>query len=205
MRKALARTLQPSSRIRLALLIAVGALILGFVAQGGLRHTGTTREGIPPAADTTRCAGADKPSRNTERVKEAVLCLHNVVRRKHGLQNMRWNHDLSGVARGHARDMVSRHYFEHMSPGHRDNMDRIAASGYKPAAGCWSAGENLFFSNASTTPRELLSAWMKSAAHRRNIERKGWRDFGLGMVTESPKGDPHGLTAVALFGTRACA
>ena len=204
MRKALAQTVQPGSRIRLALLTAVGALILGFVAHGGLRDTGITPNEMPPTADKTRCAGADEPSRNTQRIKEAVLCLHNAVRRKHGLQNVQWNRDLSGVARGHARDMVARHYFAHMSPGHRDHMDRVAASGYRPSAGCWSAGENLFSSSASTTPRELLSAWMNSTAHRRNIEHKGWRDFGLGVVAESPEGNPHGLTAVALFGTRSC-
>ena len=45
MRKAVARTLQPGSRIRLALLTGVGALILGFVAHGGLRDAGTTPEG----------------------------------------------------------------------------------------------------------------------------------------------------------------
>jgi uncharacterized protein YkwD len=206
MRKALAQTLQPGSRSRLALLTALGALILGFVAHGGLRDavlpgvTGRT----PPAARTTRCAAADAPSRNTRRVNKAVLCLHDVKRREHGLRNMRWNRDLSGVARRHARDMVSRHYFEHLSPGHRDHMDRIAASGYRPTVGCWTAGENLFSSTASATPRELLTAWMNSAAHRRNIMRKGWRDFGFGVVTTSPDGDPHGLTAVALFGTRSC-
>ena len=83
-------------------------------------------------------------------------------------------------------------------------MDRIAASSYRPTAGCWSAGENLFSSSGTTTPRQLLSAWMNSTAHRRNIEHNGWRDFGLGVVTESPEGNPHGLTAVVLFGTRAC-
>ena len=98
--------------------------------------------------------------------------------------------------------MVSRHYFAHMYPGHRDHMDRIAASGYKPSVGCWTAAENLFSSPASATPRELLSAWMNSAVHRRDILQKGWHDFGLGVVTQSPHGDPDGLTAVALFGTR---
>jgi uncharacterized protein YkwD len=202
MRKALAQTLQPGSRIRLALLTGIGALILGFVVHGGFRDS-VTRE-MPPTADTTRCAGADQPTRETRRLRRAVLCLHNIDRREHGLTTMHWNSDLSSVAHAHALDMVSRHYFDHLSPGHRDHMDRIAASGYRPTAGCWSAGENLLSSPVRDTPRELLSAWMHSALHRRNIERRGWRDFGFGVVTESPGGDPHGLTAVALFGTRSC-
>jgi uncharacterized protein YkwD len=81
-------------------------------------------------------------------------------------------------------------------------MDRIAASGYKPSAGCWSAGENLFSSGGSATPRQMVRAWMNSAAHRRNILRGRWHDFGLGVVTTSPNGERGGLTVVALFGTR---
>jgi uncharacterized protein YkwD len=205
MKKALAQTVKPGSRSRLALLTALGAVILGFASLGGLRGlVGTIPDKSPPAADTTGCAGADKPMTNLRRIRKAVLCLHNVERHEHGLQNMRWSADLAGVARRHARDMVSRHYFEHLSPGHRDHMDRIAASGYKPSVGCWTAAENLFFSAASATPRGMLSAWMNSPTHRRNIMRKGWRDFGLGLVTKSPNGDPHGVTTVALFGTRSC-
>ena len=101
-----------------------------------------------------------------------------------------------------AKNMVARRYFDHYSPGHRDHMDRIAASAYRPAAGCWTAGENLFASRTAITPRQLLSAWMGSTAHRQNILRRGWQDFGLGVVATSPQGDAGGLTVVALFGTR---
>jgi uncharacterized protein YkwD len=206
MRKALAQTLQPGSRSRLALLTALGALILGFAANGGLQRAVSRfiSGGRPAAVETTRCAGADDPSTSIRRSRKAVLCLHNVERHEQGVRKVHWNHDLSGVARAQARDMVSRHYFDHVSPSHKDHMDRIAASGYKPDEGCWSAGENLLFAPASTTPRQLLRTWMHSAAHRRNIERRGWRDFGYGVVAKSPDGDPHGLTAVALFGTRTC-
>jgi uncharacterized protein YkwD len=131
-----------------------------------------------------------------------MLCLHNRERRERGLSKLRWNRQLAGVAAKHARDMVSRHYFAHVSPGGRDHMDRIAASGYKPAAGCWTAGENLFFSTGPSTPRQLLNAWMNSPAHRQNILRPGWHDFGLGVAATSPQGTSNGLTVVALFAVR---
>ena len=131
-----------------------------------------------------------------------MLCLHNVERRAHGLSKMRWNGQLAAAARRHAGDMVSRHYFEHVSPGGKDHMDRIAASSYNPAAGCWTAGENLFSSTGRSTPRQLLNAWMNSPAHRQNILRRGWHDFGLGVVATSPRGKAKGLTVVALFGVR---
>jgi uncharacterized protein YkwD len=148
------------------------------------------------------CAGADTRTSNVRVLQKAMLCLHNLERGDHGLSKLAWNRDLSKAASRHARDMASRHYFAHLSPRGHDHMDRVAATNYKPAAGCWTAGENLFFSSGASTPRQLLRAWMHSTPHRQNILHKGWHDFALGVVGKSPSGDHDGLTIVALFGTR---
>jgi uncharacterized protein YkwD len=155
-----------------------------------------------PAAAQAACPSADSATGNVRHIQKAMLCLHNVERRDHGLSQLHWNPALASVATKHARDMVSRHYFAHVSPGGKDHMDRVAASSYKPAVGCWTAGENLFYSGGPSTPRQLLHAWMHSPAHRQNILHGGWRGFGLGVVRISPQGDSNGLTVVALFGTR---
>jgi uncharacterized protein YkwD len=157
---------------------------------------------LPAQASKARCANADQPTRDIRRFQKAVACLHDLERSKRGLRNLRWNRDLSRAASKHGRDMVRRHYFQHLSPGHEDHMDRIADGGYKPTVGCWSAGENLYFSSGSSTPRKLMRAWMNSATHRQNVLRGGWRDLGVGVVKTSPYGEPGGLTVVALFGTR---
>jgi uncharacterized protein YkwD len=154
----------------------------------------------PAVAGTHSCAGANTPTSNVRVLQKTVLCLHNAERQ--GMSKLAWNSDLSKAASQHARDMASRHYFAHLSPQGRDHMDRIATTGYKPAAGCWTAGENLYFSSGATTPRQMMSAWMHSPLHRQNILRKGWHDFALGVATKSPSGDRDGLTVVALFGTR---
>jgi uncharacterized protein YkwD len=180
---SLGRILRPVARIALA------ALVITFAVAC-------------PAAAQTACPGADSSTANVRQMQKAMLCLHNVERRKHGLSKLHWNPVLASVAAKHARDMVSRHYFAHVSPGGRDHMDRVAASNYKPAVGCWTAGENLFYSNGPSTPRQLLDAWMHSPAHRQNILHGGWQGFGLGVVATSPQGDANGLTVVALFGTR---
>jgi uncharacterized protein YkwD len=156
----------------------------------------------PASASRAACPNADSAVGGVRQVQKAVLCLHNVERRAHGLSVMRWNNGLARVAARHARDMVSRRYFEHVSPGGRDHMDRVAASSYEPAAGCWTAGENLFFSIVPSTPRQIMHAWMNSASHREAILRRGWQGFGLGVVGTSPQGDARGLTVVGLFGTR---
>ncbi len=153
-------------------------------------------------ASKAGCAGANTATTNVRSIRRVLLCLHNAERRSHGLSKLRLNRKLTGVATKHGRDMTKRHYFAHYSSGHRDHMDRIASSSYRPSAGCWTAGENLFYSEGAVTPRQLFSAWMHSPAHRQNIQRGGWHDFGLGVVNTSPNGDSNGLTIVALFGVR---
>jgi uncharacterized protein YkwD len=180
--------------------IAIGTLFLALTVPSPAASLAAGP--LPARASNAACSTADKPTLDIKRFQKAVSCLHNLERRHHGLRNLRWNIDLSLVAGKHARDMVRRHYFEHLSPDHRNNMDRTAASGYRPTAGCWSAGENLFFSRGASTPRQLLRAWMNSQAHRKNILRGRWHDFGLGVVKTSPSGERGGMTVVALFGTR---
>ena len=80
--------------------------------------------------------------------------------------------------------------------------DRLASTGYKPGVGCWTAGENLLTSNGPSTASQVMQAWMNSPAHRQNVLRAGWHDFGLGVARAAPRGGPRGLTLVALFGVR---
>jgi uncharacterized protein YkwD len=148
------------------------------------------------------CASANAATPNPERVARAVLCIENGIRRARGLSSLRWNPALAGVATAHARDMVRRRYFSHFSPGHMDQLDRIARSSYRPARGCWTAGENLLEAAGLASPERMMEAWMHSPLHRAVILHRGWRDFGLGVVHGTPSGNRHGLTLVALFGVR---
>jgi uncharacterized protein YkwD len=177
--------------------LSVLVVALAIAAPAASAHSVKPAQAPQPA-----CSGADTATTHIRQIERTMLCLHNRERLERGLSKLSWNRDLAAVAERHARDMVARHYFAHLSPNGHDHMDRIAASGYKPAVGCWTAGENLFFSTGPSTPRQLLSAWMNSPAHRANILRSGWSGFGLGVVATSPQGDANGLTVVALFGVR---
>ena len=157
---------------------------------------------VPGAAQAgAGCPGSGTATASAERLQKEMLCLHNAERRSNGLSRMRWNGTLARVAAKYSRTMVKRHFFDHFSPDHRDHMDRIAATSYRPHAGCWTAGENLFFSAGVTSPRKLIKAWMGSAVHRTTILHGGWKDFGLGVSYASPYGG-RGMTVVALFGDR---
>jgi uncharacterized protein YkwD len=154
------------------------------------------------SAKSSGCPGANSVTQDMTHLRKTILCLHNRVRRSHGLRNLRWNHDLSRGAAGHGKDMVRRHYFEHHSPNGKSHMDRLAKVGYGRSAGCWSAGENLLSSQTRLTPAQIMAAWMGSQVHRHDILLPRWREFGLGVVMTSPSGQAGGMTIVALFGTR---
>jgi uncharacterized protein YkwD len=192
------RRFRSVARTATKIIIFASAVTLGAVSPAAAG----TRDGSLSQASQAGCAGADTATTNVRRIRRAMLCLHNVERRSHGLSRLHLNRALTRVATKHARDMTSRHYFAHYSRGHRDHMDRIASSSYRPSVGCWTAGENLFYSAGAETPRQLMAAWMASPTHRQNVVRGGWHDFGLGVVNTSPRGDAHGLTIVALFGIR---
>jgi uncharacterized protein YkwD len=183
--------------------LALGTVVLALTAT--LPASAGAQSSLPARASTGGCAGANSLTQDAPHLMKTILCLHNRVRRAHGLRGLRWNRDLSRAAAGHGQDMVRRHYFEHRSPNGKNHMDRLAAVGYGKSARCWSAGENLFSSQTRLTPTQILAAWMGSQPHRQNILHAPWREFGLGIVMTSPTGQPGGMTIVALFGTRSMA
>ncbi len=82
---------------------------------------------------------------------------------------------LSRAARDHAQDMVSNDYFSHDGQDGSSFVDRARAAGYTcPAA------ENLAFGQRSEA--EVVSEWMTSAGHRRNILLGDATQFGVGRV-----------------------
>ena len=180
------------------LFTALATTVVGLsIASPAVAETQGTQ-----ARASQSCAGADTKTSSVRRLQKVVHCLHNVERRKAGLSTLRWNRNLTGVARKYSRTMVAGRFFSHYSAGRRDHMDRIATSRYTPSVGCWTAGENLYSSVGNSTPRQMMAAWMGSRLHRQNILHGGWHDFGLGVTKRSTDGAKGGLTVVALFGLR---
>jgi uncharacterized protein YkwD len=83
----------------------------------------------------------------------AVLCLLDHERRLRGLRPLRPSAPLMLAARRHARDMVRRRYFAHVSPAGATLGDRVARTGYLRGASGWSLGEVLAWTDrARATP-----------------------------------------------------
>jgi len=130
----------------------------------------------------------------------AVLCLQGIERRKHGLRSLRLRRPLDKAAIRHARDMVRRRYFDHLSPTGSDPLSRALAAGYRGRHRT-RVGENLLSIPAQQTAAEVVDKWMASPPHRHNILCRSWRDVGVGLMRHTPAGT-RGLTVVVEFGRR---
>ena len=137
-----------------------------------------------------QCPGAlDVPTAQAQldTAADAVICLVNVERTSRGLKALKRDRDLAQAARGHTRDMVANHYFEHTSPNGDSLGDRIRQAGYgKPGDG-WKVGENLGWgTGARATPNSLVDAWLNSAGHKQNMLTGAYRELGVGVAVGAP-------------------
>jgi uncharacterized protein YkwD len=157
-----------------------------------------------PATAQAACRGADVPLSvsSLAQARHAVLCLHNNVRRTHGLRRLRENASLDRAARRHSRQMVRQGYFDHRSPAGSTLVSRARAAGYLRSAFAFTLGENIGWGEGElSTPRSMMRAWMLSPGHRANILRAGFRDLGIGLVAGTPVGTGGG-TFTSDFGAR---
>ena len=143
---------------------------------------------------------ARNPRLGVKPFARAVLCAQNRQRRAHGLRPLRASRKLSRAAARHARDMVRRNYFGHVTFGGRTVVDRVGRTGY---ARRFAAGENIFYGlPPRPSPAQVVDAWMASPGHRHQILNPAWREVGIGTVMRPPFKARRGVTVVAVFGSR---
>jgi uncharacterized protein YkwD len=186
-----------SRTLRTALITLLTALLMVVPAAG-------IAEGKKARA-AQECADADleAASDNLDRIRDAILCLHNKVRAEHDLPALRENRRLRKAALGHTRDMVRDRFFEHTTPEGVTMVDRILKAKYVREDEGWALGENLAWGTGSLgTPRGAVQAWMDSPGHRANILKKAYRELGVGVVVGVPVSDAAGATYTVDFGVR---
>jgi uncharacterized protein YkwD len=163
----------------LAIVLALVALLVPAGAQAR------------PEARTSQngCANTSlKPTRaNLELVRDAVLCLHNRERARHGLPRLRENPLLRRAAERHTDNMVSERFFDHTSPSGSTMLERIRRTGYTKRARSWALGENIAWGSGSfATAAQIHRSWMKSPGHRANILQRSFREIGIGIESGLP-------------------
>jgi uncharacterized protein YkwD len=130
----------------------------------------------PAGAATHRVRIDDRPIAAPER--EVRDLIERIDRRRAALGCPRLERDerLTEVATEHSRDMIRRHFFDHVNPDGRDPFQRMTAAGIQWRA----AAENI--AQGQGAGREVYEDWMHSPGHRRNIEGREYDRYGLGLV-----------------------
>lgn len=131
-------------------------------------------------------------------LRQKALDLVNAERLERGLEPLTPGPALDEAAQSHARDMLRRDYYSHVSPEGDTVADR-----YQDAGGSrWQVtAENIARCRGCPSPptigrvEDLHEGWMNSPPHRENILRRGLDRFGFGIVA----GDGNTLYAVQTF------
>ena len=127
-------------------------------------------------------ATSDRPATALRSLEQGVLTEVNALRHQHGLMPLRLSSGLAAAAHQHSTEMANRGYFGHSS-ANGSLFDRRIARFY-PRGGrhYWSVGENLLWSSPNVDAAGVLSTWLNSPEHRRNMLKGRWREIGLSAV-----------------------
>lgn len=117
----------------------------------------------------------------TKSIENQVVQLTNQQRAKYGLKPLVADWQLARVARYKSADMRDRNYFSHTSPTYGSPFDMMKNFGISYR----SAGENI--AAGQRTAQEVVTAWMNSEGHRKNILSSGYTHIGVGYAQGGSK------------------
>jgi uncharacterized protein YkwD len=107
--------------------------------------------------------------------ESSVLATVNDVRAAHGLTPLAVDVRLARIARRHSVDLLRRDVFTHGA-----FASRVRSSGARGPL----FAENLAWGTGRyASPGAVVRGWLRSATHRRNLLRPGFRRIGLGAAT----------------------
>ncbi|MEH7438570.1 CAP domain-containing protein [Neobacillus drentensis] len=133
----------------------------------------TPVEQEPAQAETTTTS---ESTYSLSAYEQKVVDLTNQERAKNGLPALKVDLSLSKMARDKSQDMSTNHYFSHTSPTYGSPFDMMKKYGITYRY----AGENIAM--GQRTPEEVVTAWMNSEGHRKNILSPNFTYIGVGYV-----------------------
>jgi uncharacterized YkwD family protein len=107
-----------------------------------------------------------------------VAKLVNRERAKRGLPALKLDGKLTQLAQAKAEDMRKRKYFSHTSPAYGSAFQMMDKFGVRYSC----AGENI--AKGQESPLEVVTDWMKSPGHKRNILNPDFDTIGVGHSQE---------------------
>ncbi|NDJ16071.1 hypothetical protein GS601_02015 [Myxacorys almedinensis A] len=114
------------------------------------------------------------PNAGFNNFEQQVVELTNQERIGRGLTPLAINLTLNNVAEQHSQDMLAQNYFSHQGKDGSLPWERMQGQGYAYSR----AAENIAF--GQTTPQQVVSDWMNSPGHRKNILDPNLQDIGVG-------------------------
>nr|CEL23422.1 Transporter [Kibdelosporangium sp. MJ126-NF4]CTQ96802.1 Transporter [Kibdelosporangium sp. MJ126-NF4] len=133
----------------------------------------TPEEEEPEAATPAEAAELKAKKKLTDIVVEKV----NTERKRAGCKPLGKAAALTKSAQRHSDDMSKRDYFSHTTPEGVTFDQRIKKAGYpRPGA------ENI--AKGATTATKVMSLWMNSAGHKRNILNCDLKKIGVGLAKD---------------------
>ena len=132
-------------------------------------------QGSNQGQGTTPGQGSNQGQGNVTQSQFAaeVVNLVNQERAKAGLQPLKTDFALAGMAMDKAKDMYNNNYFDHTSPTYGSPFDMMNQYGITYR----SAGENI--AKGQRSPEEVMNAWMNSPGHRQNILNSSFNLIGV--------------------------
>lgn len=151
--------------------------------SGGTEKPPAQEQPKPPSTgnDPGQPGNADPDTSGLTADEQRMLSLINAERSKYGLDSLKANLKLTGVARLKARDMIEKNYFSHTSPTYGSPFDMMRQFGVTYRT----AGENLAGAPSVDIAHTNL---MNSPGHRANILNGSFKEVGIGILSGSQYG-----------------
>jgi uncharacterized protein YkwD len=175
-------------------LLKIIAVIVGVLCISGI---------VESREKDARSYRSARPPIDISQLERKIHALVNEERKKRGLSVLAWDESLHTVARKYSQDMDRRNFFSHTDPEGRCFYDRYKSTGFECkirmgdttclggenisqdnlySSSLYRDGETFFDWNTEDGIAEsVVSRWMKSAGHRKNILAPYFRREGIGV------------------------
>lgn len=132
------------------------------------------------AGTTASAANCVSPA-NVNQLATEIATGVNQSRRANGEAPLRFNRRLGRAAMVHACDMLVNDFFDHRGSDGSNSQARVRKAGYNDCV----VAENIAWGYPRS--EQIVSGWMNSPGHRRNMLHPRIEEFGIG-ITQGPKG-----------------
>ena len=150
-----------------------------YIYVNGVKYKLPLTPSCPNVPSKPESTPEQKPSTDFSSYQQQVLDLVNAERTKRGISALTLDSNLSSVATKKSQDMVNKNYFDHTSPTYGSPFDMMKQFGISYRT----AGENI--AKGQKTPQEVVTAWMNSEGHRKNILNPNFTNLGVGIAKDS--------------------